>query len=341
MASEITALPEYSGLDDAAIRTSVIESGQPAVLRGLVGAWPAVARGRTSAAALVAYLRAFDTGAPVDAIMTPPDQDGRIFYNPAMSGFNYVRNRLPLSAVAEQVLRYATFPKPPAVAAQSAPIRECVPGFALENRLPLLGEAVAPRIWLGNAITTPAHFDEWNNIACVVAGRRRFTLFPPEQIGNLYIGPLDFAPTGAPMSLVNLRAPDFKRFPKFRTALAAARTAELGPGDAIYIPPAWWHHVESQETFNLLVNYWWHATPGPGGRADSAFDGLLHAILNLRHLPIETRQAWGAIFAHFVFGSDADVLGHIPPERHGLLGEMPAERVAALRADLIRRLKRE
>ena len=120
MASEITALPEYSGVDDAAIRTSVIESGQPAVLRGLVGAWPAVARGRTSAAALVAYLRAFDTGAPVDAIMTPPDQDGRIFYNPAMSGFNYVRNRLPLSAVAEQVLRYATFPKPPAVAAQSA-----------------------------------------------------------------------------------------------------------------------------------------------------------------------------------------------------------------------------
>jgi len=341
MATDIPAMREYSGLDDASIRTQVLESGRPAVLRGLVGSWPAVAHGRSSTTALVAYLRALDTGAPVDALMTPPAEDGRIFYNPAMSGFNYIRNRLPLSAVAEQVLRYAAFPKPPAVAAQSALIRECVPGFTLENRLPLLGEAVAPRIWLGNAITTPAHFDEWNNVACVVAGRRRFTLFPPEQVGNLYIGPLDFAPTGAPMSLVNLRAPDFERFPKFRAALAAALSAELGPGDAIYIPPAWWHHVESQEPFNLLVNYWWHATPGPANRADSAFDGLLHAILNLRHLPPETRAAWGAIFAHFVFGSDEQVLGHIPPERHGLLGEMPAERVRAIRAELIRRLTRD
>ena len=77
-------------------------------------------------------------------------------------------------------------------------------------------KTVLPRIWLGNAITTPTHLDEWNNIGCVVAGRRRFTLFPPEQIANLYIGPLDFAPTGAPMSLVSLHEPDFERFPRFR-----------------------------------------------------------------------------------------------------------------------------
>ena len=64
----------------------------------------------------------------------------------------------------------------------------------------LLDEKILPRIWLGNRITTPAHVDEWNNVGCVVAGRRRFTLFPPEQITNLYIGPLDFAPTGAAMA---------------------------------------------------------------------------------------------------------------------------------------------
>jgi len=60
-------------------------------------------------------------------------------------------------------------------------------------------------------------------------GRRRFTLFPPEQIANLYVGPLDFAPTGAAMSMVNLRNPDFARHPRFKEALAATQVAELGP----------------------------------------------------------------------------------------------------------------
>jgi hypothetical protein len=339
MAPTIPAIREFTALDDEAVRRTVIASGRPAVLRGFVRHWPAVGHARESRAALVAYLCGFDNGTPIDAIMTPPEERGRVFYNAAMSGFNFVRNRLPLTSIAEQVLRYSAFPQPPAVAAQSALIRDCAPGFAAENRLSLLPADVLPRIWLGNAITTPAHFDEWNNIACVVSGRRRFTLFPPEQIGNLYVGPLDFAPTGAPMSLVHVTAPDFERFPKFRQALAAAECAELGPGDAIFVPPAWWHHVESLEPFNLLVNYWWHAAAATTGRVDSAFDSLMHSIVNLRHLPPETRTAWGAIYAHFVFGSEADVTGHIPAARQGLLGDLPVERVRALRSELASRLK--
>ncbi len=337
MTRALPAIREFTAPDDEAIRTEVVASGKPAVLRGLVRQWPAVAHALTSPSAIVAYLAGLDNGTPVDAIMTAPEERGRVFYNSAMSGFNFVRNRLPLAAVAEQVLRYSAFPNPPAVAAQSALIRDCVPGFAAANRLDCLPPDVLPRIWLGNAITTPAHFDEWNNIGCVVSGRRRFTLFPPEQIGNLYVGPLDFAPTGAPMSLVHVAEPDFERYPKYREALAAATSAELGPGDAIYVPPAWWHHVESLEPFNLLVNYWWHAG-ATTGRTDSAFESLMHSILNLRHLPPATREAWGAIYAHYVFGTDADVTAHIPPERHGLLGELSGERVRALRAELLGRL---
>ena len=152
-----------------------------------------------------------------------------------------------------------------------------------------MDDNVLPRIWLGNRITTPTHLDEWNNIGCVVAGRRRFTLFPPEQIENLYIGPLDFGHTGAPMSIVSLRNPDFERFPKFRAALDAAVTAELQPGDVIIIPPLWWHHVESLESFNVLVNYWWHDNAEDIARADSGFDALLHGIVSIRALPPATR----------------------------------------------------
>ncbi|HEX8783923.1 MAG TPA: cupin-like domain-containing protein, partial [Steroidobacteraceae bacterium] len=221
---------EFETRDAGLIRREVLEGGEPAVLRGLVSDWPAVAAARTSPVALLAYLRQLDSGAPVDAIMTAPEIKGRIFYREALKGFNFVRNRLALTAVAEQALRYAGHPGAPAVAVQSALIRDCLPGFAAANPLPVADPSAQPRIWLGNAVTTPTHLDEWFNIGVVVLGRRRFTLFPPAQIGNLYVGPLDYAPTGAPMSLVQLHAPDFERFPRFREALANARSAELAPG---------------------------------------------------------------------------------------------------------------
>ena len=335
----VAPIRELASLDEAT-RRELIASGQPAVLRGLAGDWPAVAAGRQSAAATVEYLRRFDNGHPVDAIMTPPEVAGRVFYNAEMSGFNFVRNRLPLSAVAEQALRYSNFDRPPAVAAQSALVSACLPGFSAENHLDFLDEAIVPRIWLGTAITTPTHLDEWNNIGCVVTGRRRFNLFPPEQIVNLYIGPLDFAPTGAPMSLVRLHAPDFERFPRFRQALAAAVTAVLEPGDAIFIPPLWWHNVESLERFNVLVNYWWSPAPGVATVTDSGFDALVHAVLNLRHLPAPTRKAWRALLDHFVFDEPEMAVGHIPPQRHGVLGKLQGQPLARWRTYLIEKLQK-
>ncbi|HUK01081.1 MAG TPA: cupin-like domain-containing protein [Steroidobacteraceae bacterium] len=338
MSAPLTPMREYAHPDDALIRAEIFGSGTPAVLRGLVRDWPIVAASRRSSSAVVKYLRRLDSGAPVDAIMTRPQEQGRVFYNEDLSGFNFVRNRIPVSQVAEQVLRYAQFERSPAVAAQSALIRDCLPGFAAENRLTLLDESILPRIWLGNAITTPTHLDEWNNIGCVVAGRRRFTLFPPQQIANLYIGPLDFAPTGAPMSLVQLHAPDHARYPRFREALASAVTADLSAGDALYIPPLWWHHVESLERFNVLVNYWWHAAGGPTD-APSGFDSLMHAMLNVRSLPEDARAAWRALFEHYVFGPQRDVTAHIPRERQGLLGPLSTEDEARLRDYLARRLQ--
>jgi len=339
MQPSLPEIPELAAMDPGAIRCEVFGSGRPVILRGLVSSWPSVDAGRRSPAALAEYLGRFDNGTLVDAIMTPPEVEGRVFYDEAMNGFNFIRNRLPVSSIAEQVLRYSAFPRPPAVAVQSALLDSCLPGFVAENQLSVL-DGVQPRIWLGNAITTPAHVDEWHNIGCVVGGRRRFTLFPPEQIANLYIGPLDFAPTGAPMSLVRLHDPDFTRFPRFRQALAAAVSSELQPGDAIYIPPLWWHHVESLEPFNMLVNYWWHGEPLRELGATPGFDSLIHAILSLRQQSPATREAWRAVFNHYVFGADADVVAHIPEHRHGILGNVSDADVARLRAHLAERLRK-
>jgi hypothetical protein len=326
-------------VSDVGVWREMVASSEPAVIRGLIRDWPAVAAGRHSATALAAYLRRFDSGQPVDAIMCPPEVEGRVFYDADMAGFNFVRNRLALSAVAEQVLRYASFERAPSVAVQSALVSACLPGFCAANRLSFLDDSIVPRIWLGTAITTPTHLDEWNNIGGVLSGRRRFTLFPPEQIGNLYIGPLDFAPTGAPMSLVPLHQPDFASFPRFRRALAAAVSAVLEPGDAIFIPPLWWHHVESLERFNVLVNYWWSPAPTIQTATDSGFDALTLAILNLRRLPAPTRRAWRALLDHFVFDEPDVAVGHIPSHRHGMLGALDGQTLARWRAYLAGKLR--
>jgi hypothetical protein len=334
----LSAIPEFTPREDEVIRNELFDSGRPAVLRGFVNNWPSVNAARHSAPMLVEYLRRFDRGHPVDALLTPPEIEGRLFYSEGLGGFNFVRNRLPITQVAEQALRYGAFEHPPAVAAQSALIRDCLPGFSAENALTVIGPDILPRIWLGTTITTPTHLDEWNNLGCVVSGRRRFTLFPPEQITNLYVGPLDFAWTGAPISLVRLHDPDFARFPRFREALAHALCAELGAGDAIFIPPLWWHHVESLGRFNVLVNYWWHAAGGPSIGTASGFDSLLHAMLNLRALPPHARAAWRALFERYVFGPQDEIVEHIPAARHGILGDIAPETVVRLRAELAQRL---
>jgi hypothetical protein len=330
---------EFRGVDAGIFRREIAGVYRPAVLRGVVRDWPAVGEGLRSAGDLARYLAAFDGGTPVDAILTPPEARGRIFYDERMEGFNFLRRRLPIAQVIEQVLRYAHFDTPPAVAAQSAPVAQCLPGLLREHALPLLHPSIEPRIWLGNAIVTPAHFDESNNIACVVAGRRRFTLFPPEQARNLYIGPLDFAPTGTPISLVDMREPDYARHPRFREALAAAETAELDPGDAIYIPALWWHHVESLAPFNVLVNYWWKGAPDAPLEAGSMLDSLLHCLVNLSHVTAEQRRGWQALFECFVFDTDPDRAAHIPEHRRGLYGEIGAEQARRIREFLAAKLE--
>ncbi len=340
MTTTPTAIAEWHDVTPDRFAAEILPRNEPAVLRGLVAAWPAVAQGRRSPQAFAAYLAAFDNGAAVDALMTRPEEEGRIFYDASMEGFNYLRGQQPVSRVLEQALRYAQFPSAPAVAVQSALIAHCMPGFKKDNVLPLLDAGVEPRLWVGTAIVTPAHFDESHNIACCVAGRRRFTVFAPAQIANLYVGPLDHAPTGTPISLVDFAKPDFERFPRFREALARARVAELDPGDAIYLPPLWWHHVRSLERLNALVNYWWVRTAPGWAPPPSALDSLLHAVATLRGLPPAQRAAWREIFEHYIFDTERDVTSHIPAERRSLLGGLSAQQHAQLRALLVQRMSR-
>jgi len=334
MTASLPSMPEVHGVDRARFEADILPGNAPVILRGVAGSWPAVAAGHDSPLALAQYLASKDNGRPVDALMTRPEEGGRLFFDATMTGFNYVHSKLPVSHVLEQILRYAQFERAPAVVVQSAAIVNCMPDLKRDHVLPLLDDSVEPRAWIGTATVTPAHFDESHNIAVCVAGRRRFTLLPPEQVANLYVGPLDHAPAGRPISVVDFLKPDFDRFPRFREALAHAQVAELQPGDAIYMPPLWWHHVESLAPLNMLVNYWWEPPPSPG------LATLIYATAALRALPSAQRQAWRHLFEHYVFNAQPGDADHIPPDRRSVLGEMTSDDHVRLRKFLSDRLGR-
>ncbi|WP_062357230.1 cupin-like domain-containing protein [Pseudoxanthomonas mexicana] len=314
-------------------------SSGPVVLRGLVAHWPMVAAARESVQAAVAYLQGFERreAPPVVATVAAPETGGRVFYNGDLSGFNFRQERIPLRAVLDTLLKYAEHPSPPMIYVASTTIETWLPGFHDANGLALEGRDPLASIWIGNRTRIAAHQDVPDNIACVVAGRRRVTLFPPDQLRNLYIGPLDFTPAGQAVSLVDFSAPDLERFPRFAEAMRHAQVAELEPGDAVLIPSMWWHHMEGLEPFNVLVNYWWRDAPD---WMDTPMNVLMYALMTLRDLPPHERETWRDVFRHYVFEAGADTAAHIPEQARRVLSPLDEGRARDLRARLLKRINR-
>jgi hypothetical protein len=328
---------EWRDTDLATFKNEIIPLNEPAVLRGLLKGWPAVQAGSKSNRALCDYIEKFDSGRPVETLCGDASIEGRFFYTDDLANVNFVRKSATISSTLETLLMLVDDKNPPAIFIQSASVREFLPKFSDENAIDLARPSAIPRIWVGNSITVTTHYDISDNIACVVGGRRRFTLFPPDQIRNLYVGPIHFTLAGQPVSMVSLEKPDLLLYPRFEEALASAQVAELEAGDAIFIPYFWWHHVKSLERINVLVNYWWDEASVKFG---SPYDCLLHGFLTLRHLPPNQRAAWRAVFDHYVFQTDADPVAHLPAARRGALGEMTPELAEHIKAALLKRLKR-
>jgi hypothetical protein len=296
-----------------------------------------VERARVSQQEAGAYLRRFYRGDKVLAFLGAPEMGGRYFYNADLSGFNYAALKAPLDQVLEELHDHKDDLHPPSVYVGSTMLDHYLPGFRGENDLDLGQRTPLASIWIGNRSRIAAHYDVPDNIAVVAAGRRRFTLFPPEQVSNLYVGPLDFTPAGQAISLVDFARPDLERFPRFARAMQSALSAELGPGDAIFIPSMWWHHIEALEPFNVLVNYWWRQSPP---HMDSPVSALMLGMLTMRELPAAQRRAWQELFRHYVFESDGDEAAHIPPAARRLLAPLDEDGARALRLQLLNRLNR-
>jgi len=316
-------------LDTETFRAEILPGGQPVLIKGLVRTWPAVAAALESDARVVDYLKRLDVGRPAPVSVCSPDQKGLFFFTPDMRGFNFSTDLRPIPALLDGLLTHGADPAAPTIYSQSLLLQDFMPDFPPRNPLNLVPPHARPRLWVGNQVRTQTHFDPSHNLACLVAGRRRFTLFPPDQICNLYPGPIDRNPGGIPVSMVEIEAPDFEKYPLFAQALPHAQFADLEPGDALYIPYGWWHHVRSTASLNILVNYWWSEAKGS---RPSHFAPLFLAIATWRDLPDDEKRLWKRLMDLYVFGDPEKMSAHLPAEGKGLSGPMTREVAERLRA---------
>lgn len=84
-----------------------------------------------------------------------------------------------------------------------------------------------------------------------VVGTKQIILFRPEDSIYLY-------PHGDPLlsntAQVDPVSPNLEKFPKY--AEAKGIKCLLEPGDILYIPPKWWHHVTALDK-SFSVSFWW------------------------------------------------------------------------------------
>ncbi len=334
--SGIPPLPEYTASTLEALRPLMADN-RPFIIRGLVKDWPLVQSGLESGRAARDYLQSKARPIKFVASVGPPESKGRLFYQDDMS-MNFRIGKADLSEIFGQIDQVETLADQPVIYMSSVNMKLFFDGLREENQIGFDTEDVLESIWIGTRTRVAAHNDFPSNIACVAVGRRRFTVFPPDQFRNLYIGPIDNTPAGRAVSLVDFHAPDFATFPKFEAALEHARVATLDPGDAIFIPSMWWHHVEGLSPFNVLVNYWWRETPRYLGSPQNA---LNHAMLAIRDLPEHERAHWREMFDYYVFEGGEGATDRIPEHGRGVLGPLTAEAAGRLRGFLIKTLSNE
>jgi hypothetical protein len=338
------ASPARRSVDPAAFREAgpagfaqaVTATCQPTLLPGLCRHWPAVEASGRGWGSLSTYLGGFDAGRSGQAFIGPPAIAGRYDYGDGPEGFNFERASLTLAQGLQRIEAAAADASLPSVYMGSLPADDFAPGFVADNPIDVLPPLARPRLWLGSASRVACHYDSFDNLACVVAGRRRFTLYPPDAVGDLYVGPIDHTLAGQPTSLAASAPPGDERYPRFAVAASRAIVVELAPGDGLDLPKLWWHQVEALEPANLLVNNWWDAfAAGP----DAPYVTMMLAMIAIAERPMAERQAWRAFFDHYVFRPQGHPLAHLPAERHGLLGPLAGGNYGRIRAIVMKMLR--
>jgi hypothetical protein len=315
---------------------------QPVILKGLVKDWPLVKAGTQSPDNLMQQLETHDSQRPMLVYKGPAEIKARFAYNESCTGFNFSSERSTIAEVFKTIRSQLHQEEHDYLYINSLSLHEGFPKLSESHSLAFehpefIHNQPLAKIWLGTESVAAAHFDRPKNIACCVLGKRRFTLFPPDQVHNLYPGPLSPTPGGQVVTVADLSKPDFTRFPRLKQALDNAYIADLAPGDGLYYPSMWWHEVEAFERFNVMVNFWWMTAPSHLG---NPMDVLIHAMLGIRDRPDNEKAAWKALFDYYIFADPEQVRAHLPAPSHGELADIDVNLARRLGSILRNKLNR-
>ena len=129
MTAQLPPIAEWQDVTPGSFAGEIVPRGAPAVLRGLVRDWPAVAESRGSGDAARAYLAGLDRGGPVEAFIAPAQARGRYFYADDMRGFNFERRKGTIAEILRFLGTIEGRDGAPSVYVGSAPIPEQMPDF--------------------------------------------------------------------------------------------------------------------------------------------------------------------------------------------------------------------
>ncbi|KAJ1658702.1 hypothetical protein IWQ61_002110 [Dispira simplex] len=106
--------------------------------------------------------------------------------------------------------------------------------------------------WLGpRGTVSPLHYDRHHNLLAQVVGYKYVRLYSPLESAKLY--PFADESQLSNTSRVDVRCSDVEQFPAF--AQASYVECLLKPGEMLYIPPYWWHYVESLSV-SCSLSFW-------------------------------------------------------------------------------------
>lgn len=228
--------------DPASSRGEPFSPGAPLLLRGAASGWPARAWDPQT---LVAR------AGPLPVTLTRSPGDRLEFDRSSPQALRQTR-----ATLAESAARIAgERPGGPRHYVMQQPLAALLPALVDDLRTEELPAAVDPRgahLWFGGpAIVTPLHYDPVHNFYVQLYGRKRMLLAAPDELAGLY--PADFAGDCPHISRVDPEHPDLDAHPAL--ADVTLWRADLEPGDVLYLPAFWWHHVRSLSTA-VSVNLW-------------------------------------------------------------------------------------